>query len=194
MDEYPSNSHKSKETPDIRKIKVNSVIGGKAKQKEKGPLRKFAELFVPDDVKDIRSYIEKKVIVPTIKKGIQDSVNAFLYGEKGAEEKSSKNAYRASYREYYDNPGRREPEPSKGGYSMNDIIFEDRGDAEMVLSNLYDLLKRYHLVTVATLCELANVKSTSEDNNYGWTDLRHAEVVRVYEGYAIRLPRPMPLD
>lgn len=195
MDEYPSNSHKSKENNDISSIKIDPVVKAPAKTKKRSKLWKLADMFVPDDVKDIRSYIEEDVIVPAIKKGIQESVNAFLYGKGGAKSKdSSLSAHRVSYRSYYDEPERRSPVPSRGGYDMNDIIFEDRGDAEQVLDSLYDLLHRYKLVTVATLCELSNVKSTSEDYNYGWTDLSRAEVIRVYNGYTIRLPRPMPID
>ena len=63
MEEYRPNSHKSKETqkegvapPDK---KVEKVISGSAKPKKKGEMQKFADVFISEDVGNIRHRYER---------------------------------------------------------------------------------------------------------------------------------------
>lgn len=195
-EQYPPNSNKYKEEQKIAgEKKVEKVVSGEVKTKKKNSVSKLADVFMPDDVSDVKSYIFTDIIVPGIKKAISAAVNAFLYGRNGAKDdrSSTTNAYRASYRSYYDTP--RESKPvQRRSYTPDDIVIPDRGEAEAVLRSMHDLIGRYRIVTVADMCELCGVPSNYTDNNYGWTDLGRAEVVGTRDGYMIRLPRPMPLD
>ena len=56
-----------------------------------------------------------------------------------------------------------------------------------------ELLETYKMVTVADFYDLVGVTCDYTDNNYGWTSLRSAEVVRVRDGYIIKLPRALPI-
>ena len=42
--------------------------------------------------------------------------------------------------------------------------------------------------------DLVGVTGNYTDNKYGWTNIRNAEVVRVRDGYRIKLPRALPID
>lgn len=198
MSEYKPNSHKSKEeqrqsTPEK---KVEKVVTGTVKAKKKNEIQKFAGVFIPEDVDNVKSYIFFDVIVPLIKKALSDTVDAILYPEG----RSSKNstASKISYRSYYEKPNERgrnyNTSQTKTGYSYDNIILEDRGEAEDVLSRMDELVATYGIVSVADLYDLVGVTGNYTDNKYGWTDVRSAQVVRTRDGYLIKLPKALPLN
>lgn len=191
MEEFKSNSHKSKE---LAQKKVEKVVTGNVRTKKKSDIQKFASIFVPEDVNSVKDYILMDVIVPLIKKAISDTVEVILYpgGKKGGS-----NASKISYREYYDRDRRRDYSAPRvrSGYDFDDIIFDTRGEAEQVLSSMDDLIDVYGTVSVADLYDLAGITGRNyTDNKYGWTDIRTARVVRVKEGYTLELPRALPLN
>ena len=77
---------------------------------------------------------------------------------------------------------------------FQDLIFESRGEAEEVLTNLLDLIADYGVASVADLYDLVGITGPFTDNKYGWTDLRTASVSRTREGYIINLPKAVAID
>ena len=57
-----------------------------------------------------------------------------------------------------------------------------------------ELISSYRVVSVADFYDLAGITPEYTDNKYGWTDIRSANIVRVRDGYMIKLPRAVPLD
>lgn len=201
MTEYASNSHKSKElqTESVPEKKIEKVISGKAKSKKKSEIRKFTDAFVPEDVDNVKSYIFTNVIVPAGKKLISDVVDIILYGESGGNTSAKKSAAsRVSYRSYYDSQNdRRETRPlnrTRIGYDYDDIILDNRGEAESVLARMDELVETYGLVSVADFYDLVGISGNYTDNKYGWTDIRNASIIRTRDGYMIKLPKALPLD
>lgn len=202
MEEYKSNSHKSKENQkvSIPEKKVEKVIAGTAKSKKKSEIRKFTDVFISEDVNNVKSYILLEVLVPAIKKAISDivtnGIDMILYGETG-KTKSNSTASKISYRSYYDERnGRRDYSTTrtKSGYNYDDIILDNRGEAEEVLSRMDELISTYGLVSVADLYDLVGITGNYTDNKYGWTDIRSASVIRVRDGYMLKLPKALPLN
>lgn len=201
MEEYVSNSYKSKEeAAKKQEKKIERVVSGPVKQKKKSEIRKLTDVFVSEDVTNVKSYILMDVLVPAIKKAVSDivtnGIDMILYGESGRSQKRSSGASRVSYRSYYDKErDRRDYEPrARTGYDFDEYILNNRGEAEEVLSQMDDLIATYGLVSVADYCELIGVRGNYTDNNYGWTNIRSARVVPVRDGYVIKLPRAMPLN
>lgn len=202
MEEYKPNSHRSKETgqstfPDK---KVKKVISGSARSKKKGEIQRFADIFISEDAATVKSYILMEILIPAIKKAVSDivvsGIDMILYGEAGRPEKST-NASKVSYRNYYDKDGgRRNYSSSKtrSGYDYDDIILDNRGEAEDVLFRMDELIESYGLVSVADLYDLVGISSNYTDNKYGWTDIRSAKVVRVRDGYLLKFPKALPLN
>ena len=52
----------------------------------------------------------------------------------------------------------------------------------------------YQVVSVADFYDLVGVSGNYTDNKYGWTDIRNASVIRVRDGYMIKLPKALPLN
>lgn len=193
MDEYVSNSHKSKE-----KKKVEKVVTGKTVTKKKGNVQKFADVFISEDINNVKSYILMDVLIPALKKAVSDivtnGIDMLLYGETGHTKNRSRGS-KIAYNSIYKDSRELLPRRARNDFDYDRIIFNSRGDAEAVLNAMDEMISQYKVVTVGDLYDLADVTTSNYMiNKYGWTDIRTADVVRVSEGYIIKLPKPMPLD
>ena len=195
MENYPSNSHKTREQNTDKK--VEKVVSGKTSTKKKSGIRKLSDTFLSEDIGNVKNYIFAEVLLPAAKKLVSDIVtngtNMLLYGEiKNKKGNSSK----VSYSRYYDDRSRDYRSPVvRNNFDYDEIIFETRGDAEAVLDAMYDILNQYKVVSVAELYDLASITTHNYTcNNYGWIDLRGSSVVRVRDGYILKLPRALPID
>lgn len=201
MEEFKPNSHKYKESQKNKATErktLEKVTKGKVTVKKKSEIRKFADVFVSEDVHKVKSFVIMEVLVPAVKKAISDivvnGIDMILYGETGRTKKSS--ASRISYSKYYDD--RRydrsyEPATVRPSYDSREVVFETRGEAEEVLARLDELIESYGIASVADFHDLAGVTGEYTDIKYGWTNIRDAYVARVRDGYIIKFPRVKPL-
>lgn len=200
MPEYPDNSHSAREnSTSPPEKKLEKVVTGGAKTRKKSEVKKFAEFFVPKDTESVKSFILSDVVIPGIRNAIADVVSILLFGESGrVGGRKSGGGSRVSYQKYYDD--RRDDRRDYArpriipGYDYDDIIFDERGDADLVLDQMESAIANYDFVTVADLYDLAGVTCRSYTaNKYGWTDIRNAKVVRVRDGYILQLPRAIQI-
>ena len=202
MNDYKPNSNRFKEEQKekTQEKKVEKVVTGKVITRKKSGLSKIAGEFISEDAKNIKSYVFGEVLIPAIKKAISDivtdGIDMILYG--GTKPGNKRSAVdRVSYRNYYDRDNRssvRSSSASYSGYSYDDIVLSTRGEAEDVLLRMDELMETYGLVRVADLYDLVGVTGSYTDNKYGWTNIRNAEIVRVRDGYMIKMPRAVPID
>ena len=203
MIEYKPNSHKSKEER-IPERKVEKVVSGVVKPKKKSDIQKFADIFISEDISNVKSYILLEVLIPAIKKAIFDivtnGIDMILYGEGRTRNKSTI-ASKVSYQRYYDrtmvDEQRRNYSNSsaRNGFDYDELIFPTRGDAEAVLDAMNEIISQYGVVSIMDLYDLANVSTDNYQlNRYGWTDISGCKVIRVRDGYILNLPRPLPIN
>ena len=200
MPEYPDNSHSRREALISQEKKVDKVVIGTAKTRKKSEMQKFAGAFLPEDVTSVKSYILRDVIIPGIKNAMADVVSIMLFGEAGRVGGRKGGGSKVSYQRYYDDKreDRRDygrPRVS-GGFEYDDIIFETRADAELVLDQLESVISSYGIASVADLYDLAGITPPRgyTTNKYGWTDIRTAKVARVRDGYILQLPRAVQIS
>lgn len=197
MENYQPNSHKSRNEVSAEKKKVQSVVKGTVKTKKKSELKKISDIFISDDVSNVKSYIVMDVLIPAAKKAIFDvvtnGIDMILYGTTGHTKRSSNPASKVSYGSFFNN--NRDPrEPYRmEAYNYDEISFEYRSDAEAVLMQMDEMMSTYQIVSVADLYDLVGKTCPYTANNYGWTDIRSAQVIRTREGYKIKLPKALPL-
>ena len=197
MEEYRSNAHKAREINNepIPEKKIEKIVRGNVVAKKKGTIQKLAELIIPEDVENVKSYILEDVIAPTIKDAILDVVKAVLGMSGRGSDRMARRASKVSYRSYYEDDRRPYERPkAKTGYEYDDILLDDRKDAEEVLARMDELIDTYGIVSVADLYDLVGITGSYTDNKYGWTDIRSAAVVRAGDGYMIKLPKAMPFN
>jgi len=201
MENYPSNSHASKQKqanqPEERKIaKIGS---GTAKIKKRSGVSKFTDAFISEDASSVKSYILSDVIVPAAKKLIsdivRDGIDMILYGSTGRSRTSS--GSKISYTNFYD----RDRRPSNTGvvaarprFDYDIISFETRGEAEAILDEMQNVIESYGWVTIGDMYDMAQLTAPHTANKFGWTNLASAEVVRSRDGYIIKLPKASPID
>ena len=201
--DFKPNSHKfreeQKENAENEK-RVEKVVQGTVKTK-KNNIRKVSDVFISEDIGNVKSYILLDVLVPAIKKALLDVItngaDLILYGGTG---KSGKRhtADRISYTRYSDKSrdyGRDYTNArARTGYDYEDVILESRGEAERVLSQMNDLIETYGFVSIGDLYDLVGLDAPYTHNKYGWTNIRNAEPVRVRDGYMLKMPKALPLD
>ena len=203
MDDYRPNSNRFKEEQkNVQEKRVEKpVVTGKVVAKKKSALSKIADEFISEDAKNVKSYVFGEVLIPAMKKAISDivtdGIDIILYGGSRGDRKRS-TSDRVSYRSYYEGGSRSSRETrtlaTSNRYDTDDIVLTSRAEAQEVLDRMDELMDAYGLVRVADLYDLVGITGNYTDNKYGWTNIRNAEIVRVRDGYIIKMPRAIPID
>jgi hypothetical protein len=169
------------------KPKAQKIVSGQAKLKKKG----FFDFLVSEDASSVKSYLLSDVLVPNIKRLIQElvtsGINQLLYGNDYKPSKSSTNASRVSYNNF-SNQTVNQPKRLKG----NDIIeieVDTYTDSQNVIYQLQALVDQYNQATIADLYDLVGIDGDFTDNNYGWKDLTRVSVIPYGRKFIIRMPR-----
>ena len=201
--EYKPNSHRYREnqadTPVERK-KVEKVVKGVVKTKKKSQIHKFTDIFVAEDIRDVKTYLIDDLLIPSIKNTILDLIvegaTIIFKGEPGRNRKSGSSVDYVSYRRYADRDrrdDRHRDTRTRTSYGFDDIILESRSEAEDVLTRMDELIELYGEVSIADMYELIGKSCNYTDNKYGWKNIRNAEPVRVRDGWMLKLPKAIPL-
>lgn len=197
MAEIKSSNFKQQSKDDKPEKKIEKVVSGQVTIKKKSELRKFVENFLQEDISNVRKYAVEQVIIPTIRSAlfniITNGAGMFIYGSKGMPRNNagSKIPYSSMYS---NNTGNNSGIKVSRDYDLP--LFDNRGDAEYVYSEMINTLKEYGMVKVSDLYDLCGMSRSYTDTKYGWNSLTNSSVeFDVMEGkYIIRLPRPSVLD
>lgn len=218
MDDFPSNSYKSRTSPPVEEPKekpveekrVEKIVEGEVVRRKKPLGRRFVETFFSGDAHGVVSYVIVDVLLPAAKDTLADAVSQgferLIFGE--ARSTSRRTGSRpgssgfVSYNRYSSQTPSRREEPrnreisqrARAAHDFDEIILATRTEAEEVVGRLFDVVARYEAATVADLYELLGLTAKFTDDKWGWTDLRGAGVTRVRNGYLLDLPRPEALD
>ena len=206
MEEFKPNSFKYRqEQASSNDDKKEKVTTNKVVTKKQPVTRKVAGDFLNGDAHRVKDYLIYDVAIPAFKKliseGISSAVDMMLYGETRRHERiSDGNGVRrsgTSYSSYYNNGGSQPRVATRAGYEYEEVLFESRGDAEKVLDSMWNDIKQFREVSVASMYDYAGVTSTRyTDNNYGWTEENFgtADVGRYSDGYHyLKLSKPVAL-
>lgn len=204
MDNYKPNSNRYNELKAQQSIeeanskKLESVVSGNVSMRKKTTLKKVADIFFQKDINDVKSYLIMDVLIPEIRDAlynlVMNGLDMMLYDGKRTR-KASSNTMRVNYSAKYNNqtsiPESSNSSPrTKSGLNFDDVVFDDRMDAEEVLNQMLNIIEQYDSVSVADFCELAGIPGEYTDRKYGWTSLGAAEVKRISGGgYILKLPR-----
>lgn len=211
------NSHKYKaekanggnQDPKSRE-KVSPIVKRDQVVSTKKPLgKKFAETFMTEDTKDVKSWLLMDVIIPGVKNTILDILSMMFFGEvdnrRGRGKRRRYDDDRRDYSSYYSgsssNRERRSSRRKENSYYDSDdrvdfrnIVLRNRDDAEDLIEEMRRRIKSEGSVSVATLLDLVDVPGRYTDNNWGWDDDRDIGIRRVSSGYLIDVAEPKYLD
>jgi hypothetical protein len=186
-----------------------------AKVKRKSTFGKFLTSIFNNDIVYIKDYIFLDVIVPAIKKGLYDVItngaDMFLYGGGSGTSKSQNS--NSSYMQYYEKHKKvgQTNYQSTGrmlsGYDFDTFSFIRRPVAFAILDEMNKVINEYGNVAVSTYYEIVEKNTRNgnsegvkpngtrfTDEDYGWTDLKEAEVVRDRNGFVLELPPAIAIN
>lgn len=181
--------------------KISPVVSS-AKKKKRSVFDKIFDVFISENLEGTRNPSILGVIIPEIKKTVLEVIDVFLHPD-GKRSYTSRSTTKISYRDYYNKGNNDYPREEYGRRSQvasvmdyDNVVFDSRGDAEMVLQSMDEILSHYGVVSIADYYELCDIDDANyTTNKYGWKDIRNAQVVRVgHNEYKIKLPRAMPLE
>ena len=219
MNELPSNSHKRRteieyeeevsETPSETIIR-EKVITGSAQQKKRGLWGKFGLIFLGGDARSVGESIISEVVIPAFRDlmfaaGTQSFERA-IYGDQSQPSTISPlrqhGVNRTTIR--YDKPGVSHIQSVHNMralgqteyHTLDDIVLENRMDAQAVLDGLIGLVNTYEYASVADYKQFVDITPEHTDNKYGWsTNIYQTRLVRTVGGrYKLKLPMPLPID
>lgn len=170
------NSHRYKaEQAKASEKKVQKIVSGNVKTRKKSEMSKFKDTIFAEDVNSVKSYLFIDVIIPAIKKAIFETVtngvDMMLYGEVRGKKRSSYD--QVSYRDY-SKSDRPYSSRSSTSFDLDEISFDNRGDAEAVLDGMTDILNEYDSVSVGDLYDMIGKTAPFTAYRWGWTSIRRA--------------------
>lgn len=213
MEDYTSSIQPKLEAKEEKRAPVQPVASGIIKKKS--IFSKFTGLIFSNDGKDVGDFLTRDVLVPAIKKTIQEMVTSgidvLLYGEsRGQRRRNPSDSVSYRYdrcydddrdrrrRDYYDRDYDKQPRRYQV-YEYNDVGYYTRKEAEDVIRGMLDIVDQYDYVKVADMYELSKIKDYDFNaNHYGWSkasDLQRVEAIRYSDGkWGLDLPKAIPID
>lgn len=79
-------------------------------------------------------------------------------------------------------------------YTFDNFIFSTLQKAENVIWQMMNTINNYGVVTVHDYYEIVGKVGKPYDVNYGWVSLKTVDIVKVSDGYIIKLPKPKPIE
>lgn len=201
---YPPNSESSKrESPEDKNIK--RVTSSDPKRRKRSLGKQFRETFVAGDPRSATSYVIFDVLLPAARDMIWETGSEYLrsimFGETRRRGVTPPQTGPSGYFTYNRPPGhilsssqRTMSRRARSRHDFDEIVIAERIEAEKVIDDLFEVVSKYGVASVADLYGMVGIDSTHTDNKWGWTDLRGAGVTRVRNGYLLDIPEPQPLD
>lgn len=193
--------------------KLESVVAGGAHRRRRSITKRFRENFLSDDVGSVWTYLTYDVVVPGVKnlmfEMVRDGFERLLWGDSRPRRRHGPSGY-TSYDSMYSSKSRDSDRnrdrdrdrdrptaisnQARKTHAFDEILIENRGEAEEVIDRLIGLVDNYGTATVSDLYDLVGVTSDYTDQKWGWSDLALASVRGVRGGYILDLPRPIVID
>jgi hypothetical protein len=203
--EFPPNSEASKRHGQSSK-NISPVVSSGAVRRKKSLRKQFRETFISGDARTAIQYVLFDVLLPAAKDTVVEigsqGLEKLVFGEtrrRGGFRPQTGPTGHISYNRYsapqsrFTGAQRAMSREARARHDFDDIVLDDRSEAEEVIDRLFDLVSRYETASVADLYELVGLASDHTDNKWGWTDLSGAGVSRIRGGYLLDLPDPEPL-
>lgn len=183
---YKDESQNAEERPKIDKVITSPVT----KPKHHG-LGKVLGFFLVESPSVAAKQVLKEEIVPGIGRLIFNALSSSLEHMFGFES-GSYEIDKSSYHDYSKHS--RKSDPNRKSVSFNNLeefrewtFSED--DAEAILEALNDSLDVYGDAPIALIYEACQIPPDESHYNYGWTDLKNADVIHTRKGWRLQLPK-----
>ena len=201
-----SNSHKVRNGETVpNKVVERPKVKGKVGVRKKNGVTKFVEAFLPEDVSDVKTFIISDVVIPSVKKILDDIFHTILYGSTDRSYYSSNrgsSGSRVSYQNYFDRRSSSSSQRSRRNESIyvldDDFVFEFEREADDFIRWIMDEINEVGFVRLSDVNEYVGRTGYHTDNHYGWKSINGFKITNYGRGdeqeFVVRLPRPFPID
>lgn len=160
-----------------------------------GGVKKRKNAGVANYIRDIGNALFNELFVPSLKTITKDF---FIEGirmlfEGNSPQPKAKGTHRSYNMLYRGNQNRGRVSVARTREVFDDLYFDRREDAELVLGRMMELIAEYGWATMGDLYTLAGLSTNFTHENYGWEDLRRCRVHYTTDGYLIDFPDPVHL-
>lgn len=214
----PVTPAKPSPSPEEQRPKAEKAIEGGASIRRKSVGTRFKAIFTGVSLREITDDVIDKAIIPGIKGMLMDAGERALDRMFGSGNGGSRlpnaaartmvtNVAHVAYNKFSapnaasvrPEAARPQMQMSRRGQSIHDfeeIEFNNRQDASLILNLMYDRLQEYGSVSVAEFYAWADVRGNFTDQNWGWKDLTGAGPTRDHRTgrYVLNLPAPVDLN
>lgn len=206
--DFPSKSVAKKTEPAAAPKKdgpeIVQVTSHEAKVRKPSLFKRASRSIVAEDSGSVTEYVILEVLLPAAKNTISDMVSQgidqLLYGGVRSRRSTGGGGGMINYSTPSKVIGSRTNDPrpmtsrDSSEQTYEDLIYENRGDAEAVLDRLISTIDEYDSCSVAMLMGFAGRTPSWTDEKMGWTNVHNARAKQVRGGYILDLPRPVKLD
>ena len=195
--EYPGNSHRDRERPEIK-----SVVKGKVTLKAPSTGDRLKNTVWGKYVKPALIFAGVSIILPALKDMAEDAVTsmirgAFSGGDYSTRRAKAQNGY-TNYGAFSKNPQqetKRELSPrARANHDFRELILESRAEGDYILNQLEELVEKYGHAKLKDMYELAGINGSFADEKWGWYDLSTARVRTHAGGYLLDMPKTEPIE
>jgi hypothetical protein len=211
VEEFPNNSQRAGQSvpPEVDK-QIEKIIEGEATVRKPSRRTRLRQSFIAGDASSVSEHVFWNLLIPAAKDALSDMGSTFIdmmiYGEKrnrpgagtpgsgpGSTSKINYGSYSGGGSRLVLGSAQNNPVIEHQRFSPNEIIVGTRAEAEGIITKMFEVLEKYHVVTVADLYRMVGVTSEYTDNKWGWNNLDSADVKRVRDGVLLVLPLPQDL-
>lgn len=207
IDDLPGNSNtqKAKEIREIRKneddVTPKRKAVAKARVRKQATTTRISDIFVAEDIKSVANHVFSNLIIPRFKVLIVDTITsaarAFFLGESVIDGSSARRdssgliPYNSIYRTK--TTVRSSSDQGRSIFRYNDLIFDNYGDARLLLDTLDEMIADSGEVSVSDMYAAVDRSCPYTYEYFGWKNISSAKIVSDTEGYWIKMPRPVQL-
>lgn len=200
MEEFPAQSHKSREPREVQPITTEV---GRVRKTPAG--RRLRETFIQGDAQSVWSSMLWDAFLP----GVRDNVGNALHEGIDALFGGLSGGIRRTHNRYNNrnggiskhNPDRalgrgssdRYDEDARRNQDISVIEISSRVEAEEVLTQMLQIIDQHDVCTLADFYQMVRITPQHTDYKFGWDELGGAKVVSSRGMYYLDLPRPSQL-
>lgn len=186
IDRLPSNDRENRRPPKFEPVTM-------AHHKQPG---------LAEDIRNIGNSLFETLLMPTFKSMIVDfltnSIQMIVFRSNPMFGPVTPRPPHRSYNKMYGGRQTRQPAVHRGSpydrqQVYEDIFFDNREEAQLVLGRLMERVAEYGWATVGDLYSLSGLQTNYTQEQHGWSNLYGVRIIPTSDGYLIDLPEPQYL-
>lgn len=198
---FPSNSSLASIRPPTRERRIAAQaeepvkpLEGDIKPQKKSLMKRIADAFIATDGKDIKDYMLFDVLIPGLKRGVEEVIHMMLYNDKRSPRvtrtRGESRIRRLEFNSLFDS--RRDDDEmltNRVAAGQTNLIFPTQDQAETALDMVAERIEERGFATLKYYYTITKQPTDWTQENWGWRSVAGAKVTPVRTGWMLKMPR-----